>query len=152
MTVKEAIEKIKVFLASQQSEETPETPVETPVEETPAEEVPAEPVQLAEETPEETPVEQPDFASQIAALKDENAQLRNEISAIKEANAQFAAQAQETETKYSTAFAQMIEVVEKLATEPSAEPVQAPKNAFAFKSQEDRGAKVLSVINQFKKS
>jgi hypothetical protein len=139
MTVKEAIAKIKVLLASQQSEETPEAPAETPQEEAPveapAEEVPAEPVQLAEETPEEQPVEQPDFASQIAALSAENAQLRKDIEDIKAANTQFAQQAKEVEAKYSAAFAQMVEVVEKIASEPSAEPAQTPKDSF-FQKQD----------------
>lgn len=129
MTATERLNKIKKVLLGiepEGQEAKPETTAD-PVEE--VAEVKEEEATEATPEPTDAPTAEPvevNYSEQIESLL-------QRIESLESASLQFSQQLTEEQKKteqYKTAFSELLEVVEKIADEPSAEPAQTPRNAF----------------------
>jgi hypothetical protein len=77
--------------------------------------------------------------------------MEGTISYLTAENEALKAKVSELEAKFNQAFSEVIGALEGLATAPSADPIQKPKNAFSvIEKKEDKVARFLDKVKNLK--
>ena len=103
------------------------------------------------ETPEAEMPEVEDGSVEMPMESDKFEEMNGTISYLTAENEALKAKVSELESKFNQAFSEVIGALEGLATMPSADAIQKPKNAFSvIEKKEDKVARYLEKVKNLK--
>jgi hypothetical protein len=104
------------------------------------------------ETPQaESPAVEEEPATEMPMESNKFDEMEGTISYLTAENEALKAKVSDLEAKFNQAFSEVIGALEGLATAPSADPIQKPKNAFSvIEKKEDKVARFLDKVKYLK--